>query len=72
MRGATSELPASATALYMCSTDVLDVYWFLAAVLCSLLFLAKVQLDAALVTAIASPFYLAKLICELTPGLWSG
>jgi hypothetical protein len=38
-------------------------------VLCSLLFLAKVQLDAALVTAIASPFYLAKLICELTPGL---
>jgi|TARA_B110000285_G_C15039539_1_gene571089 hypothetical protein len=56
----------------MCSTDVLDVYWFLAAVLCSLLFLAKVQLDAALVTAIASPFYLAKLICELTPGLWSG
>jgi len=57
-------LPAASTALYICSTDVL-----LAAVLCSLLFLAKVQLDAALVTAIASPFYLAKLICELTPGL---
>jgi hypothetical protein len=42
------------------------------AVLLTLLFLAKVQLDAALVTTIASLFYLAKLICELTPGLCSG
>jgi len=41
-------------------------------VLFSLLFLAKVQLDAALATAIASPFYLAKLICDYTPGLCSG